>query len=293
MRKSIYLPALALLLGAAGFGLRRWAVTSGFEPDSGLAISGHPSFLALGALTVLAVVLFALLCRGGRRLEPEECPLALSSISTLPMTLGAASALLTLLAGAASFLDFFSVIRSQGLSASSFLNCVTPFFLGVFALVSGGCLLLLAKRRYQAGMDVSFSFLPLIPAFFCCFWLMDVYRVRASDPIVLDFAWFFLAAITLVLALYSSAGFAFRNGKPFFTLFWSLLAVVFALTTMADQHTLTEYLLLVSGMLWCLTQAYALFQNLDQPRLTAPAAPPEEPPAEDGGADDDDVDIVL
>lgn len=294
MRKSIYLPALALLLGAAGFGLRRWAVGSGFEQDTGLALSGHPSFLALGGLSVLAVLLLALLCRGGRSLEPEECPLALSNISSLHMTLGSAAALLTVLAGAAAFLDFSSVVQLQGISASTLLDCATPFLLGAFALVSGGCLLLLAKRRYQAGMDVSFSFLPLIPAFFYCFWLMDVYRVRASDPIILDFAWFFLGAITLVLALYCSAGFAFRNGKPFTTLFWSLLAVVFALTTLADQHSLAEYLLLSSGILWCLTQAHALLQNLDQPRLVAPEAPPEEPPAGDTGADDDDdVDIVL
>lgn len=293
MRKSIVLPALAFLLGAAGFGLRRWAVATGFEPDTGLAVGGHPSFLALGVLSLLAVLLLALLCRGGRRLEPEECPLALSNVSSLHMTLGAAAALLTLLAGAASFLEFFSVLKVQGAAAAGFLACATPLFLGVFALVSGGCLLLLAKRRYQAGMDVSFSFLPLIPAFFCCFWLMDVYRLRASDPIILDFAWFFLAAITLVLALYCSAGFAFRNGKPFFTLFWSLLAVVFSLTTLADQHTLAEYLLLASGILWCLTQAHALLQNLDRPRL-APAPAPPEPPAEDNGGDeDDDVDIVL
>ena len=120
---------------------------------------------------------------------------------------------------------------------------------------------------------------------------MDVYRIRASDPIILDFAWFFLGAITLVLALYCSAGFAFRNGKPFMTLFWSLLAVVFALTTMADRHSLAEYLLLASGILWCLTQAHALLLNLAQSHLSAPSA---EPPAADTGADDDDdVDIVL
>lgn len=292
MRKSIFLPALALLLGAAGFGLRRWAVSSGFEPDTGLAVSGHPSFLLLGGLTAATVLVFALLCRGERKLDAEECPLALSNISSLHMALGAASALLSLMAGAASLADLFSSLRT-GLSGAGFLACATSLLLGVFTLISGGCLLLLSKRRYQSGMDMSFSFLPLIPAFFYCFWLMDVYRVRASDPIILDFAWFFLGAITLVLALYCSAGFAFRNGKPFMTLFWSLLAVVFALTTMADRHSLAEYLLLASGILWCVTQAHALLQNLAQPRLTAPAPTAKKTPAPEDGEDGDDVDIVL
>ena len=291
MRKSTYLPAAALALGAVGFGLRRWAVSAAFEPDTGLAVSGHPAFWLLGALTILAAVGLALLCRGGRQLAEEECPLALSSVSSLHMTLAAAAAILTLLAGGASFLDLLSVFHAVTYYDSGVLSCVNPLLLGSFAVVSGICLLVLARQRYQLGREVSFSFLPLIPAFFTCFWLIDVYRVRASDPVILEYAWFFLADIALVLALYCSAGFAFRNGKPFMALYWSLLAVVFALTTAADPHSLTEYLLLAAGVLWCLAQAHALLRNLELDQLSPP---PERPRSDRPDEDDgDDVDIVL
>lgn len=292
MRKSTFLPALAVVLGAVGFGLRRWAVTSAFEPDTGLAVSGHPAFWLLGGLTVLAAAALAVLCRGGRTLSDEECPAALSRVSPLHMTLAAAAAILTMLAGGAAFLDFLSVFQSRVYSDSGVLSSITPLFLGAFALVAGVCLLVLARQRYQLGRGVSFSFLPLVPAFFTCFWLIDVYRVRASDPIILDYAWFFLAAIALVLALYCSAGFAFRNGKPFMALYWSLLSVVFGLTTLADRHSLSEYLLLAGGILWCLAQSHALLENLAQEKiLPAPERPKPEQPEDDG--DDDDVDIVL
>lgn len=292
MRKSTYLPALAVVLGAAGFGLRRWAVSDAFEPDTGLALSGHPSFLLLGALTVLAVVVLALLCRGGRKLTDGECPLALSGVSPLHMTLASAAAILTILAGGASFLDLLSVFHAVTYYDSGLLSCVNPLLLGALAVVSGICLLVLARQRYQLGREVSFSFLPLIPAFFTCFWLIDVYRVRASDPVILEYAWFFLADIALVLALYCAAGFAFRNGKPFMALYWSLLAVVFALTTAADPHSLTEYLLLAAGILWCLAQAHALLRNLEQDQLSPPPERPKPDLPEDD-EDDDDVDFVL
>lgn len=290
MRRSICLPALAVALGVVGFGLRRWAVAEAFEPETGLAVAGHPAFLLLGGLTVLAAVALALLCRGGRQLSEEECPLALSAVSPLHMTLASAAAILSMLAGGVSFLDFMSVFHMGNRADSGILSCVNPLLLGALAVVSGICLLVLARQRYQLGREVSFSFLPLIPAFFACFWLIDVYRVRASDPVILEYAWFFLAAIALVLALYCSAGFSFRNGKPFMALFWSLMAVVFSLITAADVHSLTEYLLLASGALWCLAQAHALLRNLERERLSPP---PEPVPTEEPEDGDDDVDIVL
>ena len=291
MRKPVVLPLLAGALGCVGLVLRRWAVTSGFEPDTGLAISGHPAFLALIVLSVASLLVLAVTCRGGRKFTQEECPVALSLVHPLPLMLSMAAAMLCLLSGAASLLDFLSVFQTSAYD-SGFLACVTPLFMGALGLASGVALIILGRRRHQKGGPVAFSFLPLLPAFFACFWLIDVYRVRASDPVILDYAWFFLGAITLVLALYCSAGFAFRNGKPFMALFWSLSAVTFCLITLGDTHTVMEYLLLAAAVLWCLAQAYALLVNLEKPVLDAPAepvVPSPEPPEEE----DDDVDIVL
>lgn len=292
MRKPVVLPLLAVVLGCAGLVVRRWAVTDGFEADTGLAISGHPAFLVLILLSAAALIVLAVACRGGRKFTQEECPMALSLVHPFPLVLSLAAGLLCLLSGVASLLDFLSVFQTMNSYDSGFLACVTPLFLGGLGLVSGVALIILGRRRHQKGGPVAFSFLPLLPAFFACFWLIDVYRVRASDPVILDYAWFFLGAITLVLALYCSAGFAFRNGKPFMALFWSLMAVTFCLITLADTHTIMEYLLLAAAVLWCLAQAYALLVNLEKPVLDAPPEP-AAPKVRQIRDDDDDVDIVL
>ena len=44
MNKRIY-PLLAVLLGAAGFGLQCWAHTTAFEPLTGLIVPGTASML--------------------------------------------------------------------------------------------------------------------------------------------------------------------------------------------------------------------------------------------------------
>jgi hypothetical protein len=301
MRKSTYLPLLSAVLGVVGFALRRWAVNAAFESDTGLAIAGHPAILALIGLTVLAVILLAVLCQGSRQLTEEECPLALAGADPFALILSCSAGFLTILAGCAAFLDLLTGFQAMTHYDSGVLSSLTPLLLGAFALVSGVCMLILARQRYQRGQGESFSFLPLIPAFFTCFWLIDVYRVRASDPVILGYAWFFLAVIALTLALYCSAGFAFRNGKPFMALYWSMLSVVFILTTAADEHALMDLLLLAAGALWCLAQSRVLLRNLEKDHLTPPAP---ETPSDTGNNnmdsqkdhdndDDDDVDIIL
>ena len=58
MKKHWLAPLLAIAGGAVGFGLRKWQLASGFEPDTGLAIPGAP---AVGALAVCAAALAALI----------------------------------------------------------------------------------------------------------------------------------------------------------------------------------------------------------------------------------------
>ena len=43
MRKDILLPGVAVVGGAAGFLLRRWELSTAFEPDTGLPVAGAPA----------------------------------------------------------------------------------------------------------------------------------------------------------------------------------------------------------------------------------------------------------
>ena len=60
MRKDIFLPALAVAGGAAGFFLRRWQLASAYLPETGLFVHGAPATLALLALTGLLALAFLL-----------------------------------------------------------------------------------------------------------------------------------------------------------------------------------------------------------------------------------------
>ena len=42
MRKDIFLPALAVAGGGAGFFLRRWQLASAYLPETGLFVHGAP-----------------------------------------------------------------------------------------------------------------------------------------------------------------------------------------------------------------------------------------------------------
>ena len=88
MQKKIVYPALAVLLGGAGFALRRWELATAFE-ETGLVTPGMPATLSLIALSAVAGILCALL--GWRRrgvdygdydtaFEAKDCPLYMGAV---------------------------------------------------------------------------------------------------------------------------------------------------------------------------------------------------------------------
>ena len=91
MRKEILVPAVAVIGGGAGFALRRWGLSTGFEPDTGLPIPGAPANLALIALSVAVAVLLVLLCEI-RRPRPltrgRGTVLVLAALMAFPMGFG-------------------------------------------------------------------------------------------------------------------------------------------------------------------------------------------------------------
>ena len=82
MRKDILLPGVAVVGGAAGFLLRRWELSTAFEPDTGLPVAGAPATWALIALTVVvAAVLAVLIVPVRRMLENSRSSAAQKSLS--------------------------------------------------------------------------------------------------------------------------------------------------------------------------------------------------------------------
>lgn len=249
MRKEILLPVSAVVLGAGGLLLRRWELATAFEPDTGLVTPGMPATLALGVLSAAAAVLFlvlAILCRpnGGRR-SGEPASLEGDTLALSSTVLGAFLMLGSAAVGCLSLGGQFrqaAAQAAQGKGGNPVLAVLLPFVLILLCLGSGVSLLSVGKDAYRGGGVRRYSGTVLLPAYTCCIWLIAAYQVRASDPVVQDYLYELLAIICALLAFYYVAGSAFEHARPGRTMFFSLCAVYFSLTTLADGHSAAELL---------------------------------------------------
>lgn len=304
MQKHILLPGLAVVCGLIGAALRRWALTAAFEPGTGLAQAGHPAMLALIGFTGAAALLFALLCRG--------CPSTLKGASYysafyapegLPLTLCQAAAILL---GLSSFLLFIAVSPRYFAQAAAYEEAaavgkrILPPILFIMpqliqlllGLVSAAAMFLIARALTLAEDRGRLSVAILLPGFYSCIWLINIYHAQASDPVVLSYAWHLFAILSVMLALYYAAGFAWQNVRPRLTVFFSLSGVFFSLATLPDPHSLYELFALAAFLLWLLCTASSLLRNLSGVPHRVPGRRTAPRPATSSG-EDDDVDIVL
>ena len=109
MRKDIFLPALAVAGGAAGFFLRRWQLASAYLPETGLFLRGAPSTYALAGLFALLALALLLLLREKREGLEDFLP-AFGSPDVGQMTVFAAAWVLLLAAGGLGMQDGFREI---------------------------------------------------------------------------------------------------------------------------------------------------------------------------------------
>ena len=115
MRKHILLPALALSGGAAGFILRKWQLSSGFEADTGLALPHAPSALAVAGFSAFLLLLLLFLSWREEKQLPwelafsagKEAPLAVTALILAAMLLlaGAGAEIVTYVVNGAFFLE--------------------------------------------------------------------------------------------------------------------------------------------------------------------------------------------
>ena len=104
MKKHLPFPLLAVIGGICGAALRFLQNQSGFEPDTGLPISGDPYAFLLPGLLILTAALTMLLCLRLPR-EPDTSPKLFadyfSSHSTAAVMVVVAGIFLWCLSGAA------------------------------------------------------------------------------------------------------------------------------------------------------------------------------------------------
>lgn len=276
MRKSVFLPIVAVAGGIGGFLLRRWELASAFEPETGLPILNAPAFWALVGFSALVAAVLLVFCRGKHKSFEGGYDAAFAAKgNTVYITAMLLSSFFMLAAGILSFLalpgDYQTVLAATSMSTSpgnmsAILSMIPKVLLALLAVASFFCVLTLGRNSYRGEGKGKYSASLLMPGYMCALWLISAYQTRAGDPIRQDYAYELFAIIASLLAIYFISGFSFEKAKVFRTSFFALLAVYFCITTLADAHSLAYMLLYGALILYLTAQATALLYN-DGPRM--------------------------
>lgn len=238
MRKHILLPALSVLAGGVGFGLRKWQLAAGFEPDTGLAISGAPSALALIGWSLLVAGVLTFLLTSYKAVP--DLPQAFGARENpLFLTANVMAAFLFLASAVADGLNY-AQLRQTAWSNASILPAALPILRIALCALGLPCTLIWARALSRGGEEARRSLALLGLCLLFSIWLLSDYQMRAADPVTADYAYEVLAIACSLMGLYYVAGFSFQTGKPRRTLFMCLMGVYFSLVTLADGHGLAD-----------------------------------------------------
>ena len=218
MRKSAFLPWLALALGAVGALIRRTELNTVFDPSSGLPKSGAGVTVALIVLTAAAIA--GAVAAG---VIYSKSFTAAAGYSEAFKTKSYLVFMLKALAGIAVIVTDILLSRSDT-DIIGLTGMAKWIFVLLLALAGFG----LSVMAYCSYTMRGSSFLQLgsvMPALLFCYWMVALYRINAGNPVLLDYAYPCLALAAGALSAYYSAGFAFGKQDLRGTLIMSLLAV--------------------------------------------------------------------
>lgn len=272
MRKNIWLPALTLLAGGAGFGLRKWQLAAGFEVSTGLAIPGAPSAAALMAFSAAVVLLLFLLTRKEEKSLAWDTLYAAGYQNSLAATALILSAVLLLASAGAEWVSqsvngFFAV--SGDTPFARIASRLLPPLRLVLCVGALPCVFLWARAllRREGGAE---NLATLEPCLLFCIWLISTYQLRSADPVIQDYLYEVLAIVIALLGFYFVAGPSFGNGRPRSALLFCLAGVYFSLVALADSPPLPDALRHLFAVLYLAAHALLILNH----------PPVEEAPAE-------------
>lgn len=259
LNRSILLPALSLLGGAAAFLLRLLQNRTGFEADTGLPVPGNPWAIALmAALVLLAAAVWCL-----SRWVPDEVSAppssfeaAFASPAALPLTILIAGLFLTALSGAADLAAGLGIIL-PGPDAAYEAEVFLPAQRDTAALLCGVLSLLIAASGMAAAIscrrsskDVteknsSKEFNPnlLLVAPICLVVrLVVTYRDLSVDPSLSAYYVEILALVCTTLAVYRLSSFGFQCGRTRRFFQYAAAAVILCMAALADGDSISSML---------------------------------------------------
>ena len=261
MRKDILLPGLALVGGGLGFALRRWQLTTGYDPQTLLFTHGHPALPALLLLSVAVVLAILILIRPVQ--GPEDFLSAFHCPHSAYMAGMAASGLLLLGAGVLGLLEGMEQLALWRAAPDAHLLTypVALLLCALLCFLAGPAQLVLGKAAYRSAPADNSSLLAVFPPMAALAWLFSFHLDHGTDPVLLGYGFSLAAVILLMLAQYEQAAFFHDRPHPRRSLFFALTGVFFGLVSLADLPAPFFAALTAAFALSALSGAWALVRN--------------------------------
>lgn len=269
MKRTLLFP-LTLAFCAAAALLRLWQVTGGFEPDTGLAIPGHPAAILLAAAVIAAALFLLWFTRplAGEAVQQADLP-PLRGPQTLPAVLLAVAGLLVL---GQLALQLPALLQSAlAAEKSPLLNLLMALYMPLltgFSLLFGGIFLLRFAWKKLDAVPAPASSGPVLggltavlPAFSCCMLLVSIYQSHANDPTVQGYFWTELGLFFAMLAWYGLTALWYAPGKRRILVLLCLFAAVMQCAALFSPQSLFKpeiLLVLLGNLIWFLTQGSQL-----------------------------------
>lgn len=273
MKKHILIPALSVAGGAAALVLRLVQVRTGFEADTGLAISGNPAGMALAALLILLAAVFLALGwslprKSDKLTFPAAFPVPESTL-LLPIVAGA---LLMALSGLAD------IAMGLGLLIGAMFPSTVHLLLGAASVAAAAGMVMGAAAGRRGSRDFNGTVLLIAPAMLVVR-LVLTYRISSTDPTLAAYYVELLALVFLTLGFFRLSSFAFGDGRTRAFAVYCALAAVCSLGSLADwgSHVrcISSPLLYVGGAAVLLGFLVLRLKAPQPPQAAQPSEPAE------------------
>ena len=259
LNRSMLLPGLALVGGAAALLLRLLQNRTGYEAATGLPVPGNPWGIALMVLLVVLAAAVWLLSRqipDELSAPPASFEAAFASPAALPLTLIIAGLFLTACSGAADLAAGLGIALPNpdaAYEAEAFVPVqrdVSAVLTGVLSLLTAASLLAVAalcrrsgKREPQETVFKSLNPNLLLVAPICLVVrLVITYRDLSVDPSLSAYYVEILALVFTTLAFYRLSSFSFQCGRTRRFFQYASAAVILCMASLADGGSLSALL---------------------------------------------------
>ncbi len=238
---------LTVIMGIAGFVLRRYELLHVFEEDTGLPTRGAPVTTALIILSCAALAAGIIIAILAGKCEPGSYGEAMYK-GTWDFVLAAASGIAVVLGAVVG------VISAAGAGRMGIAELVQI----ILALAAGISMAVCAWKGVRRGDTNGLRLAAIVPAVFLCYWMILAYKDHSSDAVLLDYVYMLLAMAAGALYYYYSAGFAFN--KPMFrrTVCCAVVTVFFAAAAAADMESAANRIIFAAIAVNALTGLFSL-----------------------------------